>query len=134
MAPKNEEERLTAKHKVRNYYKKTAVKELQQLIKIWSKKMDLHPKDLSFRLQKSKWGSCGSNGHISLNWGLITCPFEVMEYVVIHELAHLKHQNHSKRFWALVESFCPDYKQHKKWLKNNNYVCDFHQTKSQLHI
>lgn len=131
--PQSSSERQQVKKDLKQFYKNEAVIEVGRLIKIWSEKMELYPTKVSYRLQKSKWGSCGSNGHISMNWGLITCPQKIIEYVVIHELAHLKHQDHSKNFWKLVEKYCSDYKERRKWLKNHNYICDFLQTKSQLH-
>jgi predicted metal-dependent hydrolase len=72
---------------------------------------------VSIRNQRSRWGSCSSRGTISLNWRLIQVPPAVLDYLVLHELAHLKHMNHSERFWAYVESLCPDYAAAERWLK-----------------
>ena len=58
-------------------------------------------------------------GNVSFNWRLIGAPPEVLDYVVVHELAHLQEMNHSPRFWALVQAFCPSFAQHKAWLKAN---------------
>ncbi|WP_133627269.1 M48 family metallopeptidase [Fonticella tunisiensis] len=69
--------------------------------------------------QKSIWGSCSSRGNINFNWRLIMAPLSVIDYVVIHELCHLKHQDHSSKFWSLVEYVMPDYKEKKKWLREN---------------
>lgn len=69
--------------------------------------------------QKTKWGSCSTTGTLSFNWRLLLGPKEVLDYVVIHELAHLKEPNHSPAFWALVEQLCPDHKTHRKWLNTN---------------
>ena len=69
--------------------------------------------------QRSRWGSCSSNGTLSFNWRLILAPPEILDYVVIHELCHLTHMNHSKAFWELVESVDPDYKEHERWLREN---------------
>jgi predicted metal-dependent hydrolase len=74
----------------------------------------LHPKVINLKTMTRSWGRCSSNGHISLNKKLLSCDPRFIEYVCVHELAHLKHMNHSKRFYALVESFLPDYKQRKK--------------------
>ncbi|MBW8308450.1 MAG: M48 family metallopeptidase [Candidatus Paracaedibacteraceae bacterium] len=98
-------------------------KEFQQLlpplIDKYSKAMGLFPKKISIRDTKSRWGSCSSAGNISLSWRLVMAPFEVMEYIIIHELAHLKHLDHSQAFWSLVSQYCPDYNQHRYWLKIN---------------
>ncbi|NRA42716.1 MAG: M48 family metallopeptidase [Pseudomonadales bacterium] len=71
---------------------------------------------VQFRKTKSKWGHCSSKGEIQLNWLLIMAPPEVMDYVIIHELCHLTYMNHSKTYWQLVHSYCPDYQHHIDWL------------------
>ena len=68
---------------------------------------------------RSRWGSCTRQRMIQLNWKLIFCPSAVIDYVVVHELCHLKHFNHSPAFWAEVARTMPDYQQHKVWLKQN---------------
>jgi hypothetical protein len=68
---------------------------------------------------RTRWGSCSSRGTISLNWRLVLAPPEIVDYVILHELAHLRTPNHSKDFWRLVESLCPEYPARRKWLKAN---------------
>ncbi|MBE0470445.1 MAG: M48 family metallopeptidase [Methyloprofundus sp.] len=77
----------------------------------------LHPRSMAIKEQKSRWGSCGIHNDINLNWLLILAPAEVLKYVVIHELCHIQERNHSVNFWLLVAKHCPDYKQHRDWLK-----------------
>lgn len=72
---------------------------------------------LSFRNQRSRWGSCSSNGNLSLNARLLFCSPEACRYVLIHELVHLEHPNHSPKFWNRVAELCPDYRQHMRELK-----------------
>lgn len=69
---------------------------------------------------KTKWGSCSSNQNIALNFKLVHLPIKFLEYVVIHEICHLKEKNHGKNFWSLVEKFCPNYKEIRKEL--NQYI------------
>lgn len=69
--------------------------------------------------QKTRWGSCSSRGTLSFNWKLMLAPPKVLDYVVVHELCHLIEMNHSPRFWKLVEEIIPDYKEYRKWLKEN---------------
>ena len=100
------------------FYKKEIVKYLPNLVDIYSKKMNLTPTSLKYRKNKRTWGSCNYKNGLNFNILLMKFPIELMEYVVIHELAHIKHKNHSKKFWDLVEEFCPDYKQREKIFKN----------------
>ena len=79
----------------------------------------LHPRSLKIKTQKSRWGSCGPHNDINLNWLLMLAPPAVFEYVVVHELCHIRHKNHSKDFWGLVEAHLPEYQQHRQWLKQH---------------
>ena len=74
---------------------------------------------VSIRNQKWRWGSCSRGGHICLNWRLVTMPRWVRDYVMIHELMHLKRMDHSSRFWKLVEQACPDFKTARRWLREH---------------
>lgn len=74
---------------------------------------------VSIRGQKTRWGSCGRNGHISLNWRLMLMPAWVRDYVLIHELMHLRRMDHSPAFWRLVEAACPEYRAARQWLRRN---------------
>jgi hypothetical protein len=80
---------------------------------------------ISFKNNRSRWGSCTARGNISISTRLIAAPEEVLEYVCVHELAHLVEMNHSDRFWALVSKAMPDYMNSEKWLKNNQNTCGF---------
>ena len=71
---------------------------------------------ISVRNQRWRWGSCSRSGHICLNWRLVTMPGEVRDYVLIHELMHLKRMDHSPKFWTLVAEACPEYKTARAWL------------------
>ena len=72
---------------------------------------------LTIRGQRTRWASCSDNGGMSFNWRLLLAPEPVLDYVVEHEVAHLEVMGHSRRFWALVERRCPDYRQHERWLR-----------------
>ena len=72
--------------------------------------------------QKTRWGSCSSRGTLSFHWRLVLAPPAVMDYVVVHEVCHLIHMDHSPDFWAEVESLMPDYKVYKTWLRKNGLV------------
>ncbi len=82
-------------------------------------KIGVNFKVLRLRSARTRWGSCSPGGALNFNWKLVMFPPAVMEYVVVHELCHLKEMNHSKSFWALVEIHCPDWRAHRKWLHAN---------------
>ena len=107
------------------FYKRSGSTLLTKMVEENANRMGLKPNKLSFRSQKSRWGSCSSQGNISLNWRLVCAPARVANYVVIHELAHLQHHDHSARFWSLVEQYCPEYKACKNWLNHNQFEFDF---------
>jgi predicted metal-dependent hydrolase len=71
---------------------------------------------IEIRDQRSRWGSCSTRGTLSFNWRLVLAPFEVLDYVVVHELCHLREPNHSRRFWKLVEARRPDWREQRDWL------------------
>ncbi len=77
------------------------------------------PNDLKIGVYKRKWGSCNSKRELTFNLHLIGAPYHAIDYVIVHELAHLKYLNHSKAFWQRVEAFFPDYKTSSNWLKQN---------------
>jgi len=71
---------------------------------------------------KKRWGSCSARGNLNFSWRLALAPLEVIDYVVVHELAHIIHRNHSKRFWALVSKLYPNYKTCRKWLRHDGHL------------
>lgn len=99
--------------------KREAKEKIEPLLEEYSDLMGIGYKRVSYRFQKSRWGSCSGEGNLNFNCLLALCPEGVMRYVVVHELSHRKHMNHSKAFWELVEEFMPDYKEQRKWLKQN---------------
>jgi predicted metal-dependent hydrolase len=74
------------------------------------------PKRIQIRDQRSRWGSCSTRGTLSFNWRLVLAPFDVLDYVVVHELCHLREPNHSRRFWRLVEQRRPCWRAQRDWL------------------
>jgi hypothetical protein len=77
---------------------------------------------VTIRNQRTRWGSCSRRGAISLNWRLIQTPPAVRDYLILHELAHLRHLNHSGRFWAEVERICPAFREAERWLKKHDWL------------
>ena len=107
---------------------------LTERLEHFSQRMDLWPSSLSFRSQKTRWGSCSAKGKITLNWRLAVAPIDIIDYVVVHELSHLAHYDHSKGFWALVASEIPDFAARRRWLRDHQYDGDFLAKQSELHV
>jgi predicted metal-dependent hydrolase len=80
---------------------------------------------VAIKEQKSRWGSCSRRGNLNFNWRLLLGPLPVLDYVVIHELCHLKELNHSSRFWSLVARTCPDYAARRRWLRQHGRTLQF---------
>jgi predicted metal-dependent hydrolase len=95
---------------LQKWIKRKGRKHLVPLTHETGAEIGLQPKRIAIRLQKTRWGSCSASGTISLNAAVLLRPAAEMRYVIIHELCHLKHMNHSQRYWQLVESFVPDYR------------------------
>jgi predicted metal-dependent hydrolase len=94
-----------------------AVRELVgMLIEEEAPQLGVAPARIQIRDQRSRWGSCSTRGTLSFNWRLVLAPLEVLDYVVVHELCHLREPNHSRRFWGLVETRRPDWRLHRDWL------------------
>ena len=100
-------------------YKKRAQGIISRRVAHYAGIMDVDYGQITIRDQKSRWGSCSDKCNLNFSWRLILMPIEVMDYIVVHELAHLKEMNHSKDFWAEVEKVLPDYEIQRKWLKDN---------------
>ena len=96
-----------------------AVKIIPEKVRYFAGKIGVDYGRITIRNQKTGWGSCSGKGNLNFNWQLVLIPEELVDYVVVHELCHLTHMDHSKAFWALVESVCPDYRTHRKWLKEH---------------
>jgi predicted metal-dependent hydrolase len=76
-------------------------------------------KKIGITSAQTRWGSCSANGSLNFSWRLILAPMEAVDYVVVHELVHTVHHNHSRRFWQKVGKIMPDYKERRKWLRKN---------------
>jgi predicted metal-dependent hydrolase len=101
------------------WYRIEAAKLINDTADKLSSQMGIDYKRILIRGQKTRWGSCSHKKNLSFNWKLIMAPEPVVEYVIIHELVHLKEMNHSKRFWELVAHYCPVWRENKKWLKQH---------------
>lgn len=100
-----------------SWMKIQAKNEVIKCVELHAEKFQLYPRFIRVKTQKSRWGSCGIHNDININWLLILAPPQVLEYVVVHEICHIKERNHSVRFWDLVEAHLPEYKAQRLWLK-----------------
>lgn len=109
---------------ITRFLKNTAQAYIVPRVHELAKIMQQQPLSISLRQQKTRWGSCSSRGALNFNWRLVHYAPEVIDYVIIHELAHLEHMNHSTRFWALVAKYDPNYQTHRNWLRQHGATTD----------
>lgn len=103
--------------RVKDFLKEKALQRLKTLTHEKAKVLGCRVQSVVIKDTKSRWGSCSSLGNINYNWRICFAPYEVIEYLVSHEVSHLKEANHSQSFWKEVEKLCPDYKEARSWLK-----------------
>lgn len=101
----------------RSYYMESARKIFKRKTAAYAKKMSVTYGRITIREQKTRWGSCSSKGNLNFNWKLVLLAPELLDYVVVHELAHRREMNHSKNFWKIVEAELPDYRERRRRLK-----------------
>lgn len=101
------------------WYRHEAKQVIYARIKFYQDKIPIIPNRVVLKDQKSRWGSCSSKNNLNFNFRTVMAPLPVLDYIVVHEMCHLVHLNHSKEFWNLVESILPEYRQQKEWLKMN---------------
>ena len=98
--------------------KQQAKEDLSRRVSFWAPQVGVSFERITIRAQRTRWGSCSNGGNLNFNCLLMLSPPEIRDYVVIHELCHRKHMNHSPGFWSEVAKHCPDYARHRKWLKD----------------
>ena len=107
------------KKRLAAWYRKTARKLIAAKVAVFAAAFELKYSEIKINSANQRWGSCTCKGALNFPWRLIMCPEPVIDYIVAHELAHLKQMNHSRHFWQTVHSMCPDYLQRQKWLTDN---------------
>lgn len=106
---------------LQSWYQQQAQRILSQKAHNISAQLDTRIRSIKLRRTKSKWGHCTVHGDLQFNWLIMQAPEAVIDYLVIHECCHLIHHNHSRQFWQLVESLCPDYRNAKQWLSDHGH-------------
>ncbi len=99
------------------WYRRQAVILFEECVAFYAERMGVSPKEVKLTSARTRWGSCTSRGVVRLNWRLVRLSLDLVDYVVVHELAHLREMNHSAAFWQVVEDACPDYAARRKALK-----------------
>lgn len=105
--------------RIKDYVRKRAEHEFYARSAKLAAKIDCKIKGVSIKDTKSRWGSCSSLNHINYSWRIALAPSFVIDYMMAHEVSHLKHRDHSRQFWLCVENLCPDWKIGHDWLRNN---------------
>ena len=101
---------------IERWYRVEAAAHFARRVEHYAPRLGVHPSKVTIRGQHSRWGSCSARGTVSLNWRLMLAPGELADYVVVHELCHLRHLDHSPRFWAMVGGVIPDYRHRRRRL------------------
>lgn len=120
-----EERNLLIESVFKKWYRKAAGIVLNERLEHFCRITGLKFRAMRLKEQKTRWGSCSKDGNLNFNWKLIMAPLWVVDYVVLHEVSHLRHLNHSKDFWSLVAHYMPDYKKAQEWLKNHGAALSF---------
>lgn len=101
------------------WYRREARTRIEAAVGRESERLGLYPGKVTIRDQRTRWGSCSTTGTLSFNWRLVIGPVEALDYVVVHELIHLRHHNHSRQFWDALTAAMPDWKPRAQWLRAN---------------
>ena len=117
--PKGAERTVQIKTLIENFYRDQAGEYLAERSAFFAEKLNTNFNELRIKNTKSRWGSCSSKKNLNYNWRIMLAPKEVIDYLVVHEVCHLKQMNHSPAFWHLVARLDPNFKSHKKWLHEN---------------
>lgn len=104
-------------HAIDSFYKNQAKKLVVSIVEEQAKIMQLYPTAINFRKTKRQWGSCSAKNRLSFHSHIVKLPLDVIQYIIIHELAHIRHKHHQKAFWKEVENYCPNYKKCEQQLK-----------------
>lgn len=112
---KNEED---IKKAMEQWYRNRAKEVIETRVKYYQRFFNIEPMDIRIKEQKKRWGSCTSKNELLFNWRCIMAKSNALDYIVVHEMCHMYHKDHSKEFWELVASVLPDYELRKEWLRN----------------
>jgi len=104
-----------------DWYKREAKEKIEGRVRYYSDRFNLFAKATKITSAKSRWGSCSRDDRLSFSWRIIMAPLRIIDYILVHELVHVREKNHSRDFWAALEEILPDYRQRRVWLKKNGH-------------
>jgi predicted metal-dependent hydrolase len=104
-----------------DWYKREAKEKIKERVDYYSRRFRLVPEGIKITSARSRWGSCSRDNRLSFSWRIIMASLSVIDYILIHELVHIREKNHSKKFWNYLESVLPDYRKHRYWLRENGH-------------
>jgi predicted metal-dependent hydrolase len=104
------------------WYRERAKEVFGERVRFWSSRFDLTPKGITITSAWQRYGSCSAKDSLSFSWRLLMAPYPVIDYIIVHELAHIKEKNHSKKFWQHLEGLMPGYETQKGWLRENSHL------------
>jgi hypothetical protein len=114
-----EDRRKTIRQALIAWYRQHARAKLAERVGRYADKVGVTPRSVEVKNQQKRWGSCTKTGDLLFNWRIIMAPMSIVDYVVVHELCHLKEENHTERFWRMLKTVIPDYEERKEWLRIN---------------
>jgi len=115
---------LQARGVILDWYKNQARNVIGERVDVHATMMRCQPTGIRITSPRRRWASCGAAGGLNFNWRIVMGPLEVIDYIVVHELAHLKHRGHGRDFWDFVANFFPSYRISRQWLKDNGHLLD----------
>jgi len=111
-----------AKEEFTKWYKQRAREVIEERVRFWGARFDLVPAGITITSSWQRYGSCSAKNTLSFSWRLLMAPYPVIDYIIAHELAHIREKNHSKRFWNFLGTLMPGYEEQKHWLRENSHL------------
>lgn len=103
------------------WYKREAKVKIEARVRYYSERFHLFPKATKITSARSRWGSCSRDNRLCFSWRIIMAPLTIIDYILVHELVHIREKNHSRNFWAALEKILPDYRERRAWLKESGH-------------
>lgn len=111
-----------AKELFAKWYRDRAREVIEERVRFWGSRFGLVPTGITITGAWQRYGSCSAKNRLSFSWRLMMAPYEVIDYIIAHELAHIKVKNHSRKFWIYLQGLMPDYRAQKQWLRENSHL------------